>query len=114
MTKFGTYMHKRRLAKNMSLHDVAEKLHCSRQYIWLIESGKYQPHLELVDALVEVLEMDRTKAHVLNGTIRPDYYKSFVPIQDALAKAAEVIQRYGSVFTDAMVDALETTSDTAC
>ena len=103
---FGKYLYEARTAKKMSLQKVADKVNCSRQYIWLIESSRYRPYAALVDTLVEVLDMDRTTAHVLNGTIRPDYYDAFVKFQDALAKATEVMGCYGEAFADALGDAL--------
>ena len=106
MSGFGEYLHQCRTAKKMSLEDVAKALHCTRQYIWLIESGKHRPRPELVDALAEVVDMDKTKAHVLNGTIRPDYYTVFVQFQDALYNAVTVIQKYGDAFIEALSNAM--------
>ena len=108
MNEFGVYMREARTAKNMTLQSVANQAGCSRQFIWLVESGRYKPSQELVDKLVEILGLDRTKAHKLNGYIRPDLYDFFVQFQEELEKTVDVLKNYSTAFAEKMHEAVKT------
>ena len=96
----GEYLREARKKKKVSLAVIGKKLGVTRQYMSLLELDKQQVPVPVLEQLIDLLDLDRYKAHILNGTIRPELYNYFVKYQDSLAKVIPVLIETKSKFEE--------------
>ena len=70
--EFGEYLRTERLAKGVSLADLALKLAITKGYLSRLELGKAKPAAEMIDRIAKVLSIDPSILYVLAGYLPAD------------------------------------------
>ena len=107
MDNFGEYLREKRLVHGETLASLGNKLNVTRQYISMLELNKQRTPPAIVDNLVLLLDMDKWKAHKLNGTVSIDLHNKFVEYQDVLFEVTKQLDSNKKKFTQVMLKSVK-------
>ena len=77
VNKSAKVFKKIREVRDMSLSDVAAKIGCSKQYVHLVETGKYDKPVEYANQFTAALSITKAEVTELKSALLDDYNSLF-------------------------------------
>jgi len=93
---FGQLLKQARLARSLSLEQVARRLGVSKVSVWSWEKGKVRPRKQMLRPLSEALEISE---EIVTAAVSPAVG---VKLSDVVSKCQEVISAYAGVERDSV------------
>lgn len=89
----GDNIKKYRMAQKMTQKELAEKANISRSYLADVENGRYNPSIDVLNAIAHALNMPASELLKINdddNTITQKINPKFKPIIDSLDRAGDL------------------------